>query len=474
MKKIIKNCLILQILIIIVTVFISSGCTTVQNITQEHRVSYDINATFDDKNYTLTGSVAVDYTHSGENTLTYIAMHLYANAYQNQGGVIEIEGVYVDQKQVGFSLKGEDNVILCIPLSKELYPDEKVEIAINYTLRVPQIEGRFGASGDTVRLSGWYPQLCPIVGGEWQESEVYGIGDYFYSDVADYTVRLTVNEDIVVASSCKRMSTTSGNGTVTHTYEGEAVRDFAMSLSDKYEVVSAVYGSTLISCYAFSEEEGERLLPYAQKSFALYSEKYGRYPYPVYSVALCETQSGGMEFSGIVYVSRDLEGLELETVVAHETAHQWWYGVVGSDPTTCAWLDEGLAEYSTMEYLESVYGKVEREKRVKERDRAYTAFCSVLKTTKGKADLPMTMPLSDFASEYEYVAVTYYKGELFFESLSAILGKKLDDGLKRYYTSFHKGLATPDSLADSFREVANINFGPIFDAWESGKVYFGA
>lgn len=460
-------------MIILTLIFCWSGCAVVENNKNETVTKYDINATYDEKTNELRASATVTYTHSGENTLTSISMHTYANAYEEQGGGMEIESVYLDGKQVGFSLKGVEKVILEIPLMKEMYPEEKVEVDVNYTLKVPQIDGRFGVSGDTVRLSGWYPQLCPIVGGVWKESEVYSIGDYFYSDTADYTVRLTVNENTVVASSCKRVAITSSNGTVTHTYEGEGVRDFAMSLSSKYEVVSAVCGSTLISCYAFSEEEGEKILPYAQKSFALYTEKYGKYPYPVYSVALCETQSGGMEYSGIVYVSRDLEGMELEKVVAHETAHQWWYGVIGSDPTTCAWLDEGLAEYSTMEYIESVYGRLEREKQVKERENAYTAFCSVLKSTKGKADLPMTMALGNFASEYEYVAVTYYKGELFFETLSAILGKKLDDGLKRYYSSFFERLATPDSLADSLREVAKINFEPIFDAWERGKVFFG-
>lgn len=48
----------------------------------------------------------------------------------------------------------------------------------------------------------------------------------------------------------------------------------------------------------------------------------------------------------------DAGGESLETVVAHEVAHQWWYAVVGSDPVNQAWQDEALSQFSMLEYLE--------------------------------------------------------------------------------------------------------------------------
>ncbi len=472
MKKLIKNLIILQILIALL--FSLSSCATLESASAKSVASYEINATYEEKTHSLSGEVVINYEHSGENTLTSLSLNLYANAYQKEGGGIVVDGVYLEDKKAGFSLKGKDKTILEIPLNKELYPGEKVSAVISFTLTIPELEGRFGVSGDTVRLSGWYPQLCAIVGGVWQEREVERLGDYFYSDASDYTVRLTVKKDSVVASSAKRVATTLSENTETHTYEGKGIRDFAFCISDKYEVVSAVSGATLISCYAFSEEECESIISYAQKAFNLYSERYGRYPYPVYSVALCEMDNGGMEFSGIVYVNRALEGLELEKVVAHETAHQWWYGSVGSDPTRYAWLDEGLSEFCTLEYIEEIYGSIERNKLVEERNKAYSAFCSVYKNLKGSADIPMTKNISSFESEYEYVMVTYYKGELFFENLNAIMGRnKLDSGLKKYYSSFSGDIATPEGLAFTLSEVCKISFEPIFEAWESGKVYFG-
>jgi aminopeptidase N len=41
----------------------------------------------------------------------------------------------------------------------------------------------------------------------------------------------------------------------------------------------------------------------------------------------------------------------LESTVAHETGHQWFYNGVGSDQTNEPWLDESVTQYITGEYF---------------------------------------------------------------------------------------------------------------------------
>lgn len=417
----------------------------------------------------------IEYTHTGESTLTKLIFHLYPNASDIKGGKIEISGTYIDDSQVGFSLDGDRGEFLVVPLIEELFPNEKVVVKINYHLSLPQHEGRYGASGDTVRLSGFYPALCVIDNGEFIKSKLDGFGDYYFSKVSDFEVRLTTFDSVVVASSGKRVSTIESDGKVTHTYKGEKIRDFAFCLSEKYHTVSAVYGATLITAYGFSEEESEKVLSIGQKAFALFSEKYGKYNHPTFSIALCELDVGGMEYDGVVYVDRTLKGMDQERVIAHETAHEWWYGAVGSNPTEYAWLDEGLAEYSVMEYIEKYYGREQREKDIQTAQNAYTAFCSALKSIKGKGDLPLTQSVTKFNSLYEYVTVTYTKGMLFYQNLRSILGeKRLDNGLKKYYSYFNGKIATPRDLQETLGDSARLDLAPVFRAWEEGKVYFGA
>jgi aminopeptidase N len=51
----------------------------------------------------------------------------------------------------------------------------------------------------------------------------------------------------------------------------------------------------------------------------------------------------------------------VEFLVAHEVAHQWWYGLVGNNHHQHAFLDEGLAEYASFLYFEREHGTAAAE-----------------------------------------------------------------------------------------------------------------
>ena len=56
-----------------------------------------------------------------------------------------------------------------------------------------------------------------------------------------------------------------------------------------------------------------------------------RYPYDTYSVIASDFYIGGMEYPTLVMIDQSLynekDKFLLEYVIAHETAHQWWYSV---------------------------------------------------------------------------------------------------------------------------------------------------
>ena len=228
----------------------------------------------------------------------------------------------------------------------------------------------------------------------------------------------------------------------------------------------------MISAYAFDTKRAQEILNTAQKATALYGESYHIYPYPTYSVVEADIKEGGMEFSGLVYVNSSLEDIELEEVVAHETAHQWWYGLVGSSPISYAWLDEGLSEYSTAKYMKEYYGEVRYASIIDEALKSYSTLMSVESNIGGRGDIPMSQSTSLFRSTYEYVMVTYVKGMLFFENVDSITNGKLDIALKEYARSFLYEIATPEDLRFILESKCRLNLISVFDAWESGKVIF--
>src|SRR5699024_3207279 len=86
-----------------------------------------------------------------------------------------------------------------------------------------------------------------------------------------------------------------------------------------------------------------------------------KYPYSQFSVVEADFYIGGMEYPNLVMIDQSLYSDDseeyLELVTVHETAHQWWYGVVGNNQIEEAWLDEGLTEYSTLLYYRHRYGQ---------------------------------------------------------------------------------------------------------------------
>ena len=459
---IVKKKFLLFLLLVVVVLCVS--CAGVGEFGETKLPEYTISATLDTKTMVLSGEVTLNYTYCGENTLSHLTFALYPNA-KSENRAVEILSVSADGKQIGFTEKG-DGDFLEIPLPRELFPSENIEVCINYELKIPKSSGIFGYSDTETKLSGWYPLLCARVGDEWVEQTLDGFGDCYFSDVANYEVRLTVGRDETVVSSGKRVGVINSESNTTYTFVAERVRDFAFCVSSKYLCVSGVSGVTLISAYAYDSETAQEILRYAKQAFGFFREEYGELDIPTFSVALCDLSAGGMEFSGLVYICKELKGRELEEVVAHETAHQWWYGGVGSNPTEYAWLDEGLTEYAVLEYIGRFYGVLEREKKVKDAYTLYDAYVDVAKNL-GQIDFGLTKNTAEFTTLYHYVVITYTKGALFFENLREITGdKNFKKAIKTYFCTFKHKIATPDDLKECLQNtVPKINFTPIFDYW---------
>ena len=72
-----------------------------------------------------------------------------------------------------------------------------------------------------------------------------------------------------------------------------------------------------------------------------------------------------IEYPGIVVIARNLyqdprESEFFEFATVHEVSHQWWYGMVGDDQVNQPWVDESLAQYSSLIDFEDVHGASSR------------------------------------------------------------------------------------------------------------------
>jgi aminopeptidase N len=122
------------------------------------------------------------------------------------------------------------------------------------------------------------------------------------------------------------------------------VRDFAWAAGTLEQAVDTAGTPKVVVSYragTVSQEQAKKMLAAARQSVTTFSASFGAYPYPELDVVLGEFPDfGGMEYPTIVFSEVD------KWTVAHEIAHQWWYGLVGNDQYAFPWLDESLATWS--------------------------------------------------------------------------------------------------------------------------------
>jgi aminopeptidase N len=81
------------------------------------------------------------------------------------------------------------------------------------------------------------------------------------------------------------------------------------------------------------------MLDAAADAFAALSARLGAYPHPVYKVV--QSAGGyGMESPGLTWIPTGVGTSNLRYLAAHETAHQWFYGIVGNDQSRQPFADE--------------------------------------------------------------------------------------------------------------------------------------
>jgi hypothetical protein len=136
-----------------------------------------------------------------------------------------------------------------------------------------------------------------------------------------------------------------------------------------------------------------------------------------------------------------------EFVTAHEVAHQWWHGLIGSDSQADPFLDESLAQYSALVYLEDRYGRT----RADQEANTNVKLGYLMMRTLGTPDGPVSRPAAKFPSSLAYAGLVYGKAPFFFHELRQRLGDRVFfEGLRAYATRHRFRTARPDALLEAF------------------------
>ncbi len=422
---------------------------------------------------TLAGAQRVRYTNNESVPLHNLVFRLYPNL-PDFGGSMQVGDVIVDGVSARPTFDAGRSAMY-VPLSPSLAPGASVVVSLQYSATLPTDTSSgyavFVNADGVYAMAGFYPTIPVYDAQGWNVEVSPSYGDVTFTDASFYRVQATAPTTLTVVTSGPIVDTVDrGDGTSTWTAVGGPIRDFYIAMADDYQVLrEQVDGTWVNSYYRSGQDEGGRLaLKYASEALRLFNRKFGEYPYAELDVVPTPTNAGGIEYPGLIVVSESLyvgRGTYFELVVAHEMAHQWWYGLVGSDQLDEPWMDEALANYSMYIYFENT-ASIDDAQRIRE-----TTFEDAYRELQqNHIDRAIGGPVAGFPNQSDYVAVVYGKGPLFFDAVRKRLG---DDaffaGLRTYLKLHRYGVAYPEDLISAFEKASGQQIDDLYRSWVLGK-----
>jgi hypothetical protein len=463
--------------------------STVELNTDHGNTTYKFNGTFNQEQQQISGTLVVNAKNDTGEDQNSIYFHLYPMIYEEKvplegedwdfifgenrtPGKMEVNYVKISGKEISSKI---DGTIMQIPL-ESWKQNEEISIEMSFVIDVPKNNGVFSYDNQATWFGSWLPIKAVYTDEGWYLNPYHPIGDPLYSDIASYDISLEIPHQYKIATSGydyeSRIVKVSNKTLASYRVVAENVRDFAMVImDDSYELLQSKVDDIVVNVWYRnqSKEAMQKYLEATEKSIQFFSERYGKYPYKEYDVIATGGFFGGMEYPGLVFVQSQAFEKELTygyTVIAHETAHQWWYALVGNNAIEEPWLDESLTNYSTLSFLLRHYPNV-GEKTLNSQSKY---LLQEIENFKEEGQL-IKLPAKDFAEWQTYILSIYYFGSQMFYHLDQIIGEeKMNEALKLYVERYSYKNATKEDLISVFEEVVGPEVKEFFNSWLENEV----
>jgi hypothetical protein len=406
-----------KVLFLIVTLF-CSFFTFCQDYWQQE-VNFKIEVTLNDVNHTLQGNESFEYINNSPNTLDFIYVHLWPNAYRSEKTALgkqlwemgetllkfgddslkgNIDGLdfKIDGETVRWEYDPEHIDICKLILNKPLATGSKMLVSTPFTVKIPSGEiSRLGHVGQSYQITQWYPKPAVYDKNGWNQIPYLTQGE-FYSEFGSFDVSITLPENYVVGATGdlqtesevaflkQKLEETSeklkevvnwkkegdmsfpasSSKMKTIRYTQSKIHDFAWFADKRYfvlqgEVELPASKEKVTSWAMFTPKNAElwkKSIEYLNDAIHYYSLWNGDYPYKqVTAVDGTISAGGGMEYPNVTVIGNASSANELEVVIVHEVGHNWFYGILGSNERVHGWMDEGMNTLNEVRYMQTKY-----------------------------------------------------------------------------------------------------------------------
>ncbi len=434
---------------------------------------YHLTLRLEDDLTTLDGEMAVRYTNTGRSAIGSLDFALLPNIVP---GSMTVTDIRENGEPVPSELR-EGSIAVRVRFRRPLAPLERATIAMRYRLRIPTspVVGFGGLLSWRGELSLGYAYPMIPASGRWEWGRPPAWGDLTANPASFYLVEMSYPERLTLAAPGVTLAKRSAGGRTRLLLAFGPARDLFLALGKDLQVREVRHGLTTIRSYAplGLSAASPAILDEAARSLALYAMRYGPYPYRTLSFVSALFEAEGLEFPGMIILTswlygdpqRSLDGstvgTALELTVAHETAHQWFYALVGNNQLTEPWIDESLAQYSMWLYWRERHGPERAERLL--RSFSWDA-------RSAGSDLPIGKPVASYTPR-QYEAAIYGRGPLFLMALADRMGEPdFDRFLRELSADYRWRVVTGEQYERLAERRCGCDLSKLWKEWVSNSV----
>lgn len=438
----------------------------------QQKVKYTMDINMDVNTNRFTGSQRLEYTNNSPDTLFKVFYHLYFNAFQPNSMMDtrsrELGKVTVNDRQdwdgrvrdrilnlkpdeIGYqninSLKMNGvaqkykvhETVLEVKLSKPILPGIKVVFDMEFDAQVPLQIRRSGRDNPTTQvrysMSQWYPKIAEYDKEGWHPTPY--VAREFHGVWGDFDVKITIDKSYILGGTGYLQNAnqigygyeTQGTKVVrpagnklTWIFHAPNVHDFMWVADPGFRHVSKKVKNDLTLHLLYKptnapEADWLNVLTQAEKALPYIEKTFGAYPYKQYS--FIHGGDGGMEYPMATLLVGPGAWL-------HEWLHSWYQGMMATNESLYAWMDEGFTQYAedrVAAFLKNNTGFAQAD-----------GYNNYFYLVRSKLEEPLTTHADHFNSNFAYSVAAYSKGAVFMEQLGYIVGADVRDKiLQEYY-----------------------------------------
>ena len=435
----------------------------------------DVEATWDGT--AVVGHLDLAWRNDTGTTLTELVLTTYANQSSYHGASMEVLTASVEGRPVTPQVIAQ-GLGVRLPLARPLAPGGTVRGAATFRHTLSHNEGYHGIAcqkpGGPAVLHGWYPDLALWADGRWQVDPLPTLCDPARSVLAHVTAHLRVPDG----------GSFPVGGTVTAVEDEPGPFRRLTIVSPFTRNLTVVVGGPWVR----DEEEVDGIkirvwatpatataAPLLRESTAAAVQRcaaaFGPYPFRELDVVVAPLgqEVGGVESTGLYLmddhacaVDTEADRGQLEMIAAHETAHAWWYQLVGNDPLRATWLDESLTNWTTLWLLE------QRSPALRRMQEQEIVMEGLMGHTTGP--FPPLHPDTWKPTEEDYACQVYGRGAVAYAALRREVGDTAWFAcLRSWATAQRWRLATPEDWQAHLRATLGVEVADRFwDRWILG------